>query len=257
MQKQIYEAIAITNAGKVRSKNEDSFLLGKKVCSFKKEKTKTCRFSDKLFACVSDGMGGLTSGEIASSLVVNELLIKEKYLIHENLSFKSVEKTVAQINKTVCAYASDNNVNTGATLALFCFYKEKTLIANIGDSRVYKLSENKFVQLTQDHTREQTFLAAGLNENSKNAAKSKHILTQHIGISPEEMVIEPYMARETPKASDLYLICSDGLCGMLSDSEIEKILLTQNSIKAKARNLVNKALLNGGTDNITVILIKF
>ena len=147
----------------------------------------------------------------------------------------------------------------GTTLALLYINDGKAIAYNIGDSRAYLFRKNKLIQLSEDHTQAQRLVDMGLLKKSAAANhKDKHKLTQHLGIFPDELIIEPYKSQEINiKQNDIFLLCSDGLTDMLSDDDITVILSNkQEGIGTLAKRLISKALEKGGKDNVTIVLSK-
>src|SRR5699024_8359480 len=107
----------------------------------------------------------------------------------------------------------------------------------------------KINQISVDHTDQ--FLFA-----KQDRLKRKPRLTQHLGIDPEEMIVEPYIAEIKFQKEDLFLLCSDGLTDMLDENEIKEVLHDNSTVASQTEILIQRALRNGGRDNITVILCK-
>ena len=139
----------------------------------------------------------------------------------------------------------DNGIKSmGTTAAMVRFSENEIEICNIGDSRIYLIDNESITQLSVDHT-----VIIG-------SIKPRRILTQHLGIPEEEMLIEPYCnTMEFPENSTI-IICSDGLTDMLSDEEIQKTVCS-TEIKSTAKELYNSAMKNGGTDNISIIAVRY
>lgn len=116
---------------------------------------------------------------------------------------------------------------------------------NLGDSRAYRLRNGEFLQISHDHV-----------ETRSLAVGRKAPLTQHLGINPEDMLIEPYIAKDKVFPGDQYLLCSDGLTDMLTNFEISDIMLSSEDAESCVTHLINAALEHGGRDNITVIICR-
>ena len=129
----------------------------------------------------------------------------------------------------------------GTTAAMLLFSKKDITLCNIGDSKVFSFSEGELEQISKDHV-------------VISAFGTKPPLSQSLGIPPNELLIEPYLAQGRYKNGDIYLICSDGLTDMVMLDEIRGILVNY-SIQEASSALVSKALENGGRDNITIILL--
>jgi protein phosphatase len=133
----------------------------------------------------------------------------------------------------------------GTTMAAFCFSHGYVYVCNLGDSRAYRLREGEFMQLSADHV-----------EKREGQTKKKAPLTQHLGIAPEEFLIEPYIAKGEIKSGDQYLLCSDGLTDMLSNLEIDEIMTGTDTAESCVQKLVDAALKKGGRDNVTAIVCR-
>lgn len=243
-------AVCGCNTGKVRRKNEDNFFFAGKhlerdnngldelICFEKPMRSGT-------YAAVFDGMGGENFGEYAAYAAVAEMkkirrTIAEWFMPHENYLQKVVQRlndAVIQVQEQMCTSYM------GTTLVGLCFWGKNAYVYNVGDSRAYLLRNNELLQLSEDHV-----------EKRPNRAGGKAPLTQYLGFGTEEIQIEPHIAAETIRRGDVYLLCSDGLTDMLSESEILDIMATSWDSEACVRNLIRAALDCGGRDNITVIV---
>ena len=131
----------------------------------------------------------------------------------------------------------------GSTVVCFYFTPDVVYAGNLGDSRSYLLRENQFRQVSVDHV-------------EKREGKRKAPLTQHLGINPDEYIIEPALDQLEPHKGDCYLLCSDGVTDMLTDEEIQHILEQNPDTTACVTELVNQSLEHGGKDNITAIVCR-
>ena len=250
--------VAVTNVGNVRDNNEDNFYVNeeyKKSTLSLNEYYEDSNIRKQYLYAVCDGMGGEELGEAASMIAVKTLALYQEADIKSNII-----NYIQEANKLICDEIEKNDgVRMGTTLALLYINEGKAIAYNIGDSRVYLFRKNKLIQLSEDHTQAQRLVDLGLLKKSAAANhKDKHKLTQHLGIFPNELIIEPYESQEINiKQNDIFLLCSDGLTDMLSDDDIAGILSDkQEGTKALAKKLMEKALQNGGKDNITVVLSK-
>jgi protein phosphatase len=188
---------------------------------------------------VCDGMGGEDFGEEASFIATSKLAS----LNPNNLSKDTMLTEIYEINKLICQKMDEKKTRIGSTLVSVILKNDYIEVYNLGDSRAYLLN-NKLVQLSKDHT------IKNLQGHKKGA------LTQHLGIYEEEMIIEPFIIDNIKLQKNNYiLLCSDGLYDMVTEEEIEKILLSNISDRKKRNKLLERAMENGGKDNITFILI--
>ena len=140
----------------------------------------------------------------------------------------------------------------GTTLVVAAFQEQRLVLGHIGDSRAYRLRDGQLQQITRDHSLLQEQLDAGLITPAQAAVSTqRNLVTRALGI---ESGVELEINEFTVEAGDLYLLCSDGLSDMADDSEIGDILRAAGSLEHKARRLVDRANVNGGRDNITVLL---
>lgn len=187
---------------------------------------------------IYDGMGGEEAGEMAAWLATEEM---------KQFSFKKgMEQGFFDFcygaNRRICAYTAANGISSmGTTAAMMRFTKSDSGLCNIGDSKIFLLSEGTLSQLSYDHIGIPIF-------------GRKPPLTQNLGIPEDEIMIEPYVAVGNFNVGDIYLLCSDGLTDMVTVSRIEEILNTMQG-RAAAEQLLKEALENGGKDNVTFILL--
>ena len=234
----------ISHIGNVRSINQDNFICNGRYMENDESKiefplcgTKTSE-ENSVFG-IFDGMGGEECGEIAS------------YIATKNASDIKIGKDPTadltqfchKANHDICDYAVLNEVSAmGTTAAMLAFTDKEIALCNIGDSKIFRLYDGSLEQISKDHV-------------AVSAFGVKPPLSQNLGIPPNELVIDPYLARGTYNDGDVYLICSDGLTDMVSNEEITQILISEPMEEAITL-LLDKALANGGKDNTTIILCK-
>ena len=250
------ECSAISYIGLVRSKNEDNYYINGK---YKTDiAIDTEGYIDNaprhayLYA-VCDGMGGEKFGELASLLAVKSLANFQETDIRQTL-----KEYIHTANDLICKEIIKNNgVRIGTTLALLYICEGYALSCNIGDSRVYLLRNEDLYLMTEDHTEAQRLVEMGmLNQDDVSNHKSRNKLTQHLGIFPDEMVIEPFAANPLMvEDNDMFLLCSDGLTDMLEDKAIEEIMRQNSTPQDITEKLITTAMQNGGKDNVTVIVV--
>ncbi|MDD3026749.1 MAG: Stp1/IreP family PP2C-type Ser/Thr phosphatase [Erysipelotrichaceae bacterium] len=233
-----------TDRGLVREQNQD--------CVFYDANLK-----DQVIAVVADGMGGHKAGEIASKAVTNYIA---NYFNatppfqngQEALAF--IEDAITKSDEVVKKMAQTNSEHRGmgTTIAMAVAIKNQIHIAHVGDSRAYLFDGTSLEQVTSDHTLVNELVRTGAIsvEEAKNHSK-KHVLYQAIGASEK---IEAAIATHD-FTNRMCLLCSDGLYNCVEDRDIIKILKSKNKLPAKVEQLIKKANLNGGYDNISVCLI--
>lgn len=232
------EAVGLTDIGLHRKRNEDSFLIDKKR---------------KLFA-VCDGMGGHKGGNVASKLAIDT--INEK-CDGDLPDAKSLLSSIELANQIIWqkGQTDANLTEMGTTVTAAIIGAEYLEVAHVGDSSLYLMHNGNLKKVTHDHTLAQQMVQDGLCAEDETRANSyKHILTRALGVD-KEVQIDIY--REKISNGDLILLCSDGLTDMLSDTEIESVLIKEEVLQKSAQDLLEQALKNGGFDNITVVLLRY
>lgn len=250
------EAAVHTHVGLLRENNEDNFFLNGTLRQNLQQKTAQLhhRGSDKsaLFA-VADGMGGEENGELAALVTVQNL---------RGCSIAEVrrqsQQSIGTTNALICDEIRSSGRRMGSTLAALYIDGRSAICCNVGDSRVYLFRQDRLEQLSIDHTQVQQMVRSGLiTPQEARTHKRRHVLTQNIGIFPEEMELEPAYSRTVRlQAGDLFLLCSDGLTDMADDERIAAVLRDGGTPEFMAGKLVQLALELGGRDNVTVLLVR-
>lgn len=246
-----FEMVTATDPGMVRVLNEDAV------------------FIDQVsgFAILADGMGGYSTGEVASALAiktVSELLLKSLPGIQEQPLDKATENlheditfAVKRANYAIFAESRlDSEDNTmGSTLVVAAILQEQLTVAHVGDSRLYRFRAGNLSQVTRDHSWLQEQIDQGIiSVEAAKVSRFKNLVTRGLGIEEDvEVEINDYPI----EAEDIFLLCSDGLSDMVDDGDLGNILMEhQQDLPKAAANMVKQANENGGRDNISVILIR-
>ncbi len=249
---------AISDVGQKRDHNEDSFLIDEQLGLF----------------VVADGMGGHAAGEVASKLAVTTMVkhlqqFKQRFQQIKAATDDSSETIIRSIlqdaiedanNQTHCyniARGLSEGRGMGTTLTGFLISslnesaKKKLYSFNVGDSRTYSFHHNKLRQLSTDHSHYQLWLETG----KEGLAPRHNIIYKAIG--PWQRIVAEQHTFAIHQ-SELFLLCSDGLCDMINDKQIQSILkkTSKNTLREKSQALINAANDAGGKDNITVMLVK-
>lgn len=242
---------AICETGQLRAENQDRIYLNGLVCDGEHVQTGGTGKKQGLFA-VADGMGGEAQGAQAAQAALAALPPKLCW------SAKAVLRAYEAGNASICNQILKIGKRSGSTLTtLFLTNNNQVSVANIGDSRCYLYRDSCLTQLSQDHTVVQRLLSLGMiSPEQAKTNPARHRLTQHLGIFPDELVIQPHTACLSVKSDDRFLLCSDGLTDMLEDAEIREILYSQEGTQTCAAALYHQAMQHGGKDNISVILVK-
>ena len=207
---------------------------------------------------VLDGMGGHSKGDKASKLAMSIIL---EYLEKKN-DFKNmfgckryIIKSIKKANKEVNYIGSTNMeyFGMGTTLILGYIRKNKMLMCNVGDSRLYSYNESNLEQLSEDQTYVQFLYKTGkIKKEDIKIHPKKNVLMNALGTYPS-LSIATKVFNEAPK--NLF-ICSDGLYNLIEEDEILEILNLNVDLNTKIDLLIDKANQNGGTDNIAVGLVE-
>lgn len=201
---------------------------------------------------VCDGMGGEQFGDEASELAVTHL----QGTTPADFLHGGTEQLLA-INAEICQLMMRRQARIGSTFVGLSVVGGQGRIINIGDSPAYLLRDGQMTKLSCDHTRAQSLIDMGLlTPEEASAHPGRHQLTQHLGIFPEEMIIEPHETDVLKlQIGDRFLLCSDGLTGMMTQEEITDVLFSNDSLRRQADRLYESAMERGGKDNITLVLV--
>lgn len=205
---------------------------------------------------VADGMGGHRAGDFASRFSVNEF---EKELKEQKARtvIGSMEGAIRAVNDRLLkeAEAEPEYRGMGTTFVAACIQNETLYVLNIGDSRLYVLSEKGTIrQITQDHSLvEEKILRGEIERKDAKNHPEKNVITRALGAM--EQVIPDFFEVEL-EAGAYVVLCSDGLTNMVEDDNIKEIVLENDSdLKEKAEKLIALANENGGKDNISLVLV--
>jgi protein phosphatase len=242
-----------SDKGRVREANEDSYASAPRMNLF----------------VLSDGMGGLECGEIASRVAVETIVahwreasqdhslpLVGKHIVGVSDASNRLASAVRLANVAVRQAARERATENGmgATVVAAQFADERMSIAHVGDSRAYRLRGDDFEQLTQDHSfvAEQVRLGK-MTDAQASESGLKNVLIRALGVEPE---VEVDARDELIMEDDTFLLCSDGLTNELSDAQIAAILGETEDPQEAADRLVNLANEAGGADNITAIVLR-
>jgi serine/threonine protein phosphatase PrpC len=237
-------SFALSDVGRVRRENQDS----------------SGHFPDRKVFVVADGMGGHKGGRQASEMAVatisERLIDGPDYTMLTERTDRLVD-AIRDANRRILERgASDTDLNRmGTTLVALLLEQNEAAIVHVGDSRAYRLRDGELSQLTADHTLVADLLRA--NEISEAEASShpyRHVLTRALGAAED---VNADVCRLDVRQGDVYVLCSDGVSGMLSESEIQAIVLAHHDdSEALCRELIGAANQAGGKDNATVVAVR-
>jgi serine/threonine protein phosphatase PrpC len=242
-----------SNVGMKRAHNEDSFYLPE---------------SERL-AIVADGMGGHASGEVASRMAVDTIAGFFKATQEEQQltwPFKMDRGHRYDVNRMVTAIKLANLKiheqaqkdprchGMGTTVVSTLFLDDALVVGHVGDSRVYRRRDDVLEQITEDHSLLNDYIKMKhLSPDEIAAFPHKNVIVRALGMK-DTVQVDVHM--DTPRMGDVYLLCSDGLSGMVKDEEISDIAIGERDLDVMCERLITTANKNGGLDNITVVAIR-
>ena len=247
------QIVSLTDPGRVRGHNED------------------CVESRPELGIVvlADGMGGYNAGEVASGMATSsisaglaeswtrEALKKLDRNAAMALSQSVVQEQTAKANAAIYAAAQKDPhcAGMGTTLVVCLFYDDFLTVAHVGDSRLYRMRDDLFEQVTRDHSLLQEQIDSGLiSKEDARSSHNKNLVTRAVGIDPE---VDAEVHSYDVQAGDIFLLCSDGLNDMIEDEEIQMTLIAlRSNLELTAQQLVQAANDAGGRDNVSVMLVR-
>lgn len=253
------QCVALCSVGKERKTNQDNFYLN----GIYKSKSEEVFFEQDIqeaagsyIYAVVDGMGGLCYGEEAAYTAVSEL---KKYVDDKRKENKmiSVRRAIQQMNQAVCILGRERKAPVGSTATVLKYQNRKVRIYNVGDSKAFLFRNGSMNQLSEDHTEKESFMHMKEEMGMTDFAFSGNGLTQYLGVEEEEFLLEPSITETIEiEEQDIFLLCSDGLTGMVDTKDILQVMIEPISLEAKAKKLEQIAIDAGGKDNITILLLK-
>lgn len=244
---------ARTHPGLVRRKNEDNLCLCDCVLPPDKTEKELSKQSYRpALLGVFDGMGGFVDGHRASFLAAKAA--SKCFEQRKKLELEDLEQICMDANAAICDVMAEDAIEyMGTTAAMVYFYGREAFLCNVGDSPIYRYRNGELSRIHKEHS-ERSLREALLGEAIPQSKKFK--LTQYIGMPPEEIRIEPYLAVQQLSANDYYLICSDGISDMIDDDNIQQIMEEERKPAAITQKLIALAIEAGGKDNATVICVR-
>ena len=242
-----------TDVGRKRNHNEDAFYLP----------------SDTRLAIVADGMGGHACGEVASGVAVETIVdyfhrtadsqpITWPYKVDRDLR-SDVNRMVTAVKLANLEIYERSQKEArlkgmGTTAVAIYFLDDTVIIGHVGDSRVYRYRDGRLTQLTEDHSLINDYIK--MKRVTAEEAESwphKNVIVRALGMK-ENVAVD--VVTEAPRIGDCYLMCSDGLSGMLTDAQRAHVIRTRSDLDAAVEALIQGANEEGGIDNITVVLAR-
>jgi protein phosphatase len=247
-------AAGLSDVGLQREHNEDSFVVLKEYDLF----------------VVADGMGGHRAGDVASRIATETISEFFRTTANEDVTWPfhfdtnlseeenrlltGIRVANRQIFERSTRSREYHGMGTTVVGAMFSPKKQRMYIGHVGDSRCYRVRDGQIQQLTRDHSLINDYLLAmpDLTDEQKSELP-KNVITRALGMQ-DHVVVD--LQHDDPKQGDVYVLCSDGLSGMVSDDDIRQIVTSTTDIREACRRLIQRANERGGEDNITAVLIK-
>lgn len=242
------ESAGVSDIGKQRACNEDTLTV-----------------SDELgLYAIADGMGGHMHGDVASQSVIETLLHDVTNYFDsiqgaekQQTCYEVITASIVNCNNLILQKNRNNSCRIGegmGTTLVGAYFLNDTMQAvtfNVGDSRIYRLRDKELTQITRDQTMYQEWLDGG----AKGIAPSQNILVNAVGLVEE---LSADIRLESLAAGDVYLVCSDGLSSLVDDESLKSFLCEHrlSPVGDMCNRLINMANEQGGSDNITVIVIR-
>jgi serine/threonine protein phosphatase PrpC len=242
-----------TNVGMKRDHNEDSFYLP----------------DTERLAIVADGMGGHASGEVASRMAVDTMVSYFKETQEEQMltwPFRIDQGQRHEISRLVTsiklanlkiheeAHRNPACRGMGTTVVSTLLVDDALIVGHVGDSRVYRLREGLFDQITEDHSLLNDYIKMkNLSFEEIAAFPHKNVIVRALGM---KSTVQVDVVVEQPRLGDVYVLCSDGLSSMVPDIQIAEIVANESDLDRLCDRLIATANANGGLDNVTVVCIR-
>ncbi|MEP7120279.1 MAG: PP2C family serine/threonine-protein phosphatase [Byssovorax sp.] len=244
----------MTDVGLLREHNEDSLVL----------------LPEHGIVAVADGMGGHSSGDVASQLAVSTLIDFFTVVVgrdgtwpfpadptlsdEENYIVTSLRLANRRIFDRSLRTMADFGMGTTIVAAIFTPEGDKISVGHVGDSRCYRIRAGEIVQMTRDHSliSDARHMAPWMTAEEIRQLPP-NVITRALGIR-EDVLVD--LATETTALGDVYLLCSDGLSGMMTDEQILETVTRTEDLDEACKTLIDRANFFGGTDNITAILVR-
>lgn len=230
----LFECAWRSDVGRIRRNNQDAVILGNGL------------------AGVADGMGGHNGGEIASA-GLRDGLLRETNDCAPNR--ETLEQSIRKVNKELWdrQEADATLTGMGTTLTVLWPTAHDIIVAHVGDSRAYLLRDGDLIQITNDHSMVADMVRKGvLTEEQAACHPMRNYITRAVGTDD---TIEADFVIHDRKKGDCWLVCSDGLHGMVNKTELLK-LIDPDQLEDSAEKLLQAALNNGGKDNVTLVLLR-
>lgn len=240
------EYFGITDKGRVRPTNQDIYRL------------EVCPEKESAFVLVCDGMGGANAGNVASRFAADSFLADAAGALDsapdEIMRHKTMLHALEKANDTVFGLAGRQPEfrGMGTTLVGAFVQGREASILNVGDSRAYLFDGETLRQVSEDHSYVEEMRRLGrISAEDARTHPQKNLITRAVGV---DATVDGDLFEVELRDTDILLLCSDGLTGMVEDEKIAEVLAKAGTLEDKGRELLTLALEGGGRDNITVAL---
>ncbi|MBX3269234.1 MAG: Stp1/IreP family PP2C-type Ser/Thr phosphatase [Sandaracinaceae bacterium] len=247
-------AAGLSDVGQQREHNEDSF----------------CILPDYDLFIVADGMGGHRAGDVASKMATHTIAsffqatskedatwpfhFDPHLSVEENRLITGIKVANKRIYEASARYREVHGMGTTVVGALFARERKRMYVAHVGDSRAYRIRDGEITQLTRDHSLLNDYLLVMPDMTQEQRDElPKNVITRALGMQ-DSVVVD--LVPEQPHTHDVYVLCSDGLSGMMTDQQIRDTVIANEELDAAAKALIDRANENGGEDNVTVVLLR-
>jgi PPM family protein phosphatase len=251
--KKKFSYVELTDVGRVREHNEDSIGSDPDIGLW----------------VLADGMGGYNAGEVASGIAVKTTidLVSEacrrenRGAIEPNTGYMrqtiTLRDAIMRANKIIhqTAQSQPQCEGMGTTLVACLFFNNKISIAHVGDSRLYRMRDNRFEQITMDHSLLQELVDRGYySQEEAQRSTNRNYVTRALGVEPQ---VDVEVQEVEVRKGDYFLLCSDGLPDMVEDEDIHLTINTFNtSVETIGEQLIKLTNDNGGRDNVSIIVVR-
>lgn len=238
---------AATDIGEIREKNEDAFVVEPEIGLF----------------LALDGLGGHPAGDVAAEAAAKDLpdMVREQLESMKARRSRAIRRWLARLIRAQSGRLHLQGLTRGgcegmgATLAAVLFLAGRAYVANLGDSRVYRLRAGRLVQLSRDHSVVRELVEQGeIEPGDAMTHHARNLVTEYLGMPGE---VHPYVRSYAVKPEDRFLLCTDGLTDQAKEATVGELLRGHSDCQAACEQLVEMANANGGLDNVTVVLVRW
>ncbi len=235
----IWHSACQTDTGKIRSVNEDACL----------------NLPELGLWVIADGMGGHHAGDVASQMIVEHLQqINEPQDLNNFVC--EAQRCLLEVNQRLMEMATQqfDNATIGSTVAVLLAYDQQCAFLWVGDSRIYRLRNEKLEQMTKDHSMVEEYIDDGLlRPEEADECSVANVLTRAIG-AENELLIDTKI--DEMQHGDIFLLCSDGLYREIPHEEMTQLMTGSSDCLTMTKNLLERALDEGAKDNVTVSVVQ-